>query len=134
MIKSIQKQLLFSFLFCLTLGSCKKDLDHELNSNIYDEAYQGPEPISIEYFQPVYSTAHLRNVLRIKLKWNVPREKSTRGQVFKDGTYMAFTYGDTNTIVTDFYTLPGQTHSYHAVIKAGDYYSSPSEIKSFTMY
>jgi hypothetical protein len=130
--RPIPATILFGILiiFCC---SCKKDLDHDLNYNIFDSAYVGTEPVIVEEFTPIFSTVHQRNILRIKIKYNT-HIKDSRAYLYKNGVVFAWAYTDTTTILTDFYILPGQTCSYQAMIKYKTASSALSDSKAFTMY
>jgi hypothetical protein len=121
--------------FILTLlNSCKKDLDHELDYNIYDNAYTGPEPLYIKSFVPVYSTVHHRNILRINIGWNITPLKNSRVKIYKDSNYLMVANLDSGRAGTDFYALAGQTHSYQVLAEDNAHVTALSKPQSFTMY
>lgn len=117
----------------ISLNSCKKDLDHDLNSNPFDVNYVGPEPVTIISFTPVYAVAQLRNILRIQISnKHIIKDATTR--LIKDGKYLLQFSNDTITTVADFYALAGETHSYQVQQSLNGFKTKITDPKTFTMY
>lgn len=134
MIKKIGLSFILFYVFTVSFNSCKKDLDHDLDYNIFDSAYKGPEPVSIIDFEPIYSIGYLRNILRIKLGYNINTLNGSKVHLYRDSIFFLSLFTDTGTIATDYHTLPGETHLYQTLILYKGSKTKLTTPQPFTMY